>query len=319
MSLKRIERKLILIILVILAFNLGYVVLYRMSRGHFNNILVYGSGNFNLYNDPACTIPATFINWGSCAPGQVYQAVLYMFNDQDSNVTLSSSATNWNPSSSQNYITESWNYTQTTTMLPHSVEPVKFVLTVDPNISQITAFSFDISVFVSSNVPGYFAINGIVANNSTFLRVMNPTLTLTYAVNSPGITYSGSGLTAYVNVMNGSTQIASIALTPDSSTFNSSEPWIWNLTASYTLPAMGTYTLLGFVTNAGKTEQEMSVVAPFGASTFRVDPTSLVLVLVVVVIVALLGLSVGNKKRAHRTRGKEVTEGRRKKRARTED
>jgi hypothetical protein len=150
MVLKRVERKTTLIVLLIVALGFTWLYVIRVTRKSNFNIYVYASGTFNVYADPACTILATSLNWGNCSPGSVHHNILYMFNDQDLNVSLSMNTTSWSPAIAQIYITESWNYTDGTMMLPHSIEAVDIVLNISQNIVNVTDFSYNTNIFAQT-------------------------------------------------------------------------------------------------------------------------------------------------------------------------
>lgn len=105
---------------------------------------------------------------------------------------------------------------------------------------------------------GYFCINGIPCSTITTMRVTNPTLALTYIVNVSAINYAN--IAVYVNVLNGSTLLSQVNLTPPT---NGQTPATF--TGSYTLPAPATYILNGYVTYNGATTQQMSIIDSFGA------------------------------------------------------
>jgi hypothetical protein len=75
--------------------------------------------------------------------------ICYIKNEGDLPSTLSMYTSNWNPSSTENYLTLSWNYDGRSINPDDSVQ-VTFTLNVDPSIEGITSFSFDITI-VGSN------------------------------------------------------------------------------------------------------------------------------------------------------------------------
>lgn len=145
----------------ILACFSFYIAHRSRSR---SSIHVYATIDFNVYVDPECTIPATEIDWENCSVGDTYNNVLYMFNNQNSSITVSMNTTGWSPASARDYITQFYvinsQYTNTTEMLPYSNQSINIWLNIDLNISDdpafpantTTPFSFDTNFFVEGGL-----------------------------------------------------------------------------------------------------------------------------------------------------------------------
>jgi hypothetical protein len=124
----------------------------------------------------------------------------------------------------------------------------------------------------TANLTGYFTINGQLATQNSFIRVSSPTLTLTYTVTSTIASFAQSGqVVAYVNVMDSKGNlIQKVTLPADMQNYADT-----NLTATFTLPSEGSYTLNGFVTYGGQTAQQMSLLGSYGnASGATTTPLS---------------------------------------------
>jgi hypothetical protein len=102
-----------------------------------------------VYSNIQCSSPLTSIAWGTLEPGENQTVICYIKNEGDLPSTLSMYTSNWNPSSTENYLTLSWNYDGRSINPDDSVQ-VTFTLNVDPSIEGITSFSFDITI-VGSN------------------------------------------------------------------------------------------------------------------------------------------------------------------------
>ena len=110
------------------------------------NIQTIGVG---VYTNVQCSSPLSSIAWGTLEPGMNQTLVCYIKNEGTSASTLSMYASNWNPSSAENYLTLSWNY-DGQSINPGDAVQVTFTLSVDASIEGITNFSFDITIVGSS-------------------------------------------------------------------------------------------------------------------------------------------------------------------------
>lgn len=104
----------------------------------------------DLYYDSGCTEPLSSVDWGSIEAGGSTKQKIYVKNSGDESVTLSLSAENWTPSKASNYIDLTWNYNGKN-IGPGAVIEVTLTLTVDPSISGIDTFDFDIIVIGSAS------------------------------------------------------------------------------------------------------------------------------------------------------------------------
>lgn len=102
----------------------------------------------NIYSDAGLGNELTTINWGLREPGSVVNQVLYIQNTGNSEVVLNFYTSDWQPSATQDYMNLSWDYGGET-LAPNQAIQVTLTLTVSPQISGITNFSFDITVVAS--------------------------------------------------------------------------------------------------------------------------------------------------------------------------
>jgi hypothetical protein len=96
-----------------------------------------------VYWDAGFANRTTTINWGTLDPGSQKAFTVYIRNEGSSAITLSQSASNWNPSSASNYLTLTWNYNDQTINAGSSIQ-VTMTLTASSSITGITNFSFDL-------------------------------------------------------------------------------------------------------------------------------------------------------------------------------
>lgn len=98
-----------------------------------------------VYSDSSYTIPISYIDWGFLEPGSSKQSTIYVKNEGNVPIKLSMEVGNWNPPSASNYLTLSWNR-QNQVLGPGDSVSADLTLSVSPNISGITSFSFDIII-----------------------------------------------------------------------------------------------------------------------------------------------------------------------------
>lgn len=109
------------------------------SKGYVKTIGV------EVYWDQEATELVTEIDWGILEPAENKTTLLYIRNEQNTNVTLSLNTTNWNPIEARDYITLSWNYT-IQMLEPTEIMPVALILSVSESIKDVDSFSFDIII-----------------------------------------------------------------------------------------------------------------------------------------------------------------------------
>ena len=102
-----------------------------------------------VYSDSQCNNPLTSMSWGTLEPGGSQNVVCYIKNEGNTPTTLTMYASNWSPASAENYLTLNWNYDSNPIDIDVVVQ-ITFTLTVSPDITGITTFSFDITIVGSS-------------------------------------------------------------------------------------------------------------------------------------------------------------------------
>ena len=109
--------------------------------------------NIGVYEDNNCTIPLSYINWGSLEPGMARNTTMYIRNDGSEKLELQVDAMNWQPANISNYMNLTWNY-KGEAVFPN--ETVKVTLTLSSSSSpafteylvahDVKEFSFDIII-----------------------------------------------------------------------------------------------------------------------------------------------------------------------------
>ena len=113
------------------------------------SIQIQTTVGIGVYSDSQCNNPLSSMAWGTLEPGGSQNVVCYIKNEGSAALTLSIYASNWNPASAENYLTLNWNY-DSNPINPDAVVQITFTLTVSPDITGITTFSFDITIVGSS-------------------------------------------------------------------------------------------------------------------------------------------------------------------------
>jgi hypothetical protein len=116
--------------------------LRNQTISNVGSVMAIGVG---VYWDQACTNAVSSINWGVIDPGLNVNKTTYIRNEGNTPATLSMTTSNWNPSDASDYMTLSWDYGGQT-LAVNEVSQVKLTLSVSPDITGITDFSFDITI-----------------------------------------------------------------------------------------------------------------------------------------------------------------------------
>jgi hypothetical protein len=99
--------------------------------------------NLGVYWDNACTNTTTAVNWGMLSPGAASNVTLYVRSEGNTAVKLNLTTQGWNPTNTSSYMTLTWNR-EGQVMNPQTVTTSTLTLSVSPNVSGITNFSFNI-------------------------------------------------------------------------------------------------------------------------------------------------------------------------------
>jgi len=137
-------------ILILITYTLGLSLVSQAFPAAQTSKTLSSTGTIQtigvgVYTDFQCNTPLSSIPWGTLEPGESQSVICYIKNEGDSPSTLSMYTSNWNPSSAEDYLTLSWNYSGQSINAGDAIQ-VTFTLTVDASIEGITSFSFDITI-----------------------------------------------------------------------------------------------------------------------------------------------------------------------------
>ena len=128
---------------IVMAVTLGTITgLFNASKTVHANVVGFGA---EIYWDQGCTNRTLSFDWGSIEPGSNKTFTVYIGNEGDSAACLSMATSNWAPSAALSYMTLNWNYSGQI-LSAGQVIPLELILTVSPNVTGITHFSFDITI-----------------------------------------------------------------------------------------------------------------------------------------------------------------------------
>jgi hypothetical protein len=95
--------------LIVLCMSITIVYAVLQAQKTINTYGNVKSLNLQVYQDSACTVVLTQINWGLLEPGQSKSILCYLKSTSTVNASLSLLTSGWNPSNAQNYLLLTWN------------------------------------------------------------------------------------------------------------------------------------------------------------------------------------------------------------------
>jgi len=154
MTMKKHDKILIIATVGLLAYTLllsflGPVVSSLQTSktlGNQGSVKAVGVG---VYWNSNGTNPVSSFNWGMLDPNSTKSITCYVKNEGNQILTLSMSASNWNPANATQFMTLSWNLGGST-LNPGQTRTATFTLVISASIQGITTFSFDITIVGSS-------------------------------------------------------------------------------------------------------------------------------------------------------------------------
>lgn len=117
-----------------------------------NTITLNGGGqittvNLEIYSDPTCTIPLTFLNYTSMSRGQAKGITTYVKVVGNTNATLHMTTGTWMPSGINAYMNQTWNV-EGVVVQPNTAIVAVFTVAVASNMpTSYTTFSFSTTVW----------------------------------------------------------------------------------------------------------------------------------------------------------------------------
>lgn len=120
------------------------IIVTLIAFHNISNVGKISAVGFDIFQDAACTMNLTIIDWGTLHPGEMAAAIMFARNSGNVNVTLGYNVTGWTPVTFPIYFILAWNYTGYI-LHPFEVSAIMWTLTVSPAITNITDFSFNIN------------------------------------------------------------------------------------------------------------------------------------------------------------------------------
>jgi hypothetical protein len=146
---KSVKLALAMIMVVLLSAILSGLIIANVRSLYQTSSTISSIGTFKaigigVYWDDDSTSRVKEIDWGFLAPGSQKSFTVYVCNEGNIALTLSISASNWNPSIASNYLTLTWSYTGQTVKAGATI-PVTLTLRVSESVTGVSGFNFDIT------------------------------------------------------------------------------------------------------------------------------------------------------------------------------
>ncbi len=103
------------------------------------------SANLGVYSDSGCSQPLTSIDWGTISPGGTVTRTIYVKNIGNTQVTLSMTKANWNPTTANGPVTITWNR-EATVLAANQVSTATLTLSVASSVNGISTFSVNVAI-----------------------------------------------------------------------------------------------------------------------------------------------------------------------------
>src|SRR4030066_365912 len=101
--------------------------------------------NVGVYSDAGCTQNLTSIDWGNVYPGGSVPRTIYVKNTGNVPMTLSMTATGWNPAGAAGHINVTWDK-ENAVLNSGQSSSATLTLSVSQSISGVTSFSMSIVI-----------------------------------------------------------------------------------------------------------------------------------------------------------------------------
>jgi len=116
----------------------------------FGSKTINNAGNVNIigvgvYWEASCTNEVSTINWSYVEPGSTQDTTIYIRNEGTITMTMNMTTSNWSSPQASAYITLNWNR-EGSQVNPNAVLETVLTLTVSPYVTEMSGFSFDITI-----------------------------------------------------------------------------------------------------------------------------------------------------------------------------
>ena len=147
-----VTRKIMLRIDLVVGLILMWVIVSLVFAIPYNSHTIHNAGqivtfNLEVYKDVNHAVPLTEIDWGMCDPGTIVSYTAYIKSISNIPTVLTLATDSLNPLDARDYLTLTWNY-DNSTLEPNEIREVTFYLAIDPDISEIQHFSFNLVIGV---------------------------------------------------------------------------------------------------------------------------------------------------------------------------
>ena len=138
-----------MILVVLLSAILSGLIIANVRSIYQTSSTISSIGTFKaigigVYWNADSTSRVNEIRLGFLTPGSQKSYTVYVCNEGNIPLTLSISASNWNPSIASNYLTLTWSYTGQTVKAGATI-PVTLTLSVSESVNGVSSFNFDIT------------------------------------------------------------------------------------------------------------------------------------------------------------------------------
>ena len=124
---------------VVLTYGLLFGSKTISNQGHVNTIGV------GVYWEDTCVNEVSTIDWGLIEPGASENVTVYILNEGTVPMTLNMTTDNWDPAAASTDIALSWDR-EGNAVNAQSVLQAVLTLSVSSSISDVSSFSFDITI-----------------------------------------------------------------------------------------------------------------------------------------------------------------------------
>lgn len=146
---KSVKLALSIIMLIFLSAILSGLIIANVRSIYQTSSTISSIGTFKaigigVYWNGDSTNRVNEIKWGFLTPGSQKSYTVYVCNEGNTPLTLSISASNWNPSIASNYLTLTWSYAGQTVKAGATIA-VTLTLSVSESVNGVSSFNFDIT------------------------------------------------------------------------------------------------------------------------------------------------------------------------------
>jgi len=146
---KYVKLALAIIMVMLLSAILSGLIIANVRSIYQTSSTISSIGTFKaigigVYWDDDSTSRVNEIKWGFLTPGSQKSFTVYICNEGNIPLTLSISASNWNPPIASNYLTLTWSHTGQTVKAGTTI-PLTLTLSVSESVTGISSFNFDIT------------------------------------------------------------------------------------------------------------------------------------------------------------------------------